>query len=55
MRARSFHANWKIDFQEKYWEKRASNRIVRRPRTRETPLHYLIDILRFGAPYLRRY
>lgn len=51
----SFHANWKIDFQEKYWEKRATSDIVRRPRNRETPLHYIIDILRFGAPYLRRY
>ncbi len=55
MRARSFHANWRIDFQEKYWEKRANSDIVRRPRNRETPLHYIIDILRFGAPYLRRY
>jgi ABC-type multidrug transport system fused ATPase/permease subunit len=25
------------------------------PSNRETPLHYIIDILRFGAPYLRRY
>jgi ABC-type multidrug transport system fused ATPase/permease subunit len=31
------------------------NRIARRPRNRETPLPYIIDILRFGTPYLRRY
>src|SRR3954471_11369129 len=27
----------------------------RPPKTSGTPLHYLIDIIRFGSPYLRRY
>jgi subfamily B ATP-binding cassette protein MsbA len=41
-------------FQEKYCESRGRNDIVRRPERGKT-LHYIIDIIRFGVPYLRRY
>jgi ABC-type multidrug transport system fused ATPase/permease subunit len=49
-----FHANRRIDFKEKYCGKQGGGGIVRDqliPRV----LHYLLDIIRFGAPYLRRY
>jgi ABC-type multidrug transport system fused ATPase/permease subunit len=44
-----------INFQEKYWEKPENSGIFRPPSKQRKALHYIIDILRFGAPYLRRY
>src|SRR5215212_3696502 len=49
------HADWGCNFKKKYCFKGRCGGIVRRPSNRGYSLHYLLDILRFGAPYLRRY